>query len=174
MNLAWAGGRVGRPAHNRVQRSLVVGRSPDRPTLDDFDLIAVDEAHNMSASFFERGISKETLNASIQQEWGNGSTRSQVHRECRWRSVRLCVGGGLGYPDTPEGIPRYGIEAVVSHDHGRTWDLDRRYVLDRWDGEWLDRDRGLVRLRAPNETYTVLLPDGTLITAFGTGYLRAF
>lgn len=76
----------------------------------------------------------------------------------------------LGYPDTPEGIPRYGIEAVVSHDDGRTWDLDRRYVLDRWDGDWLDRPRGLVRLRAPNETYTVLLPDGGLITAFGTGY----
>ena len=55
-------------------------------------------------------------------------------------------------------------------DDGRTWDLDRRYVFDRWDGEWLDRPRGLVRLRAPNETYTVLLPDGSLITAHGTGY----
>ena len=76
----------------------------------------------------------------------------------------------LGYPDTPEGLPRYGIEAVVSRDHGRTWELGRRYVLDLWDGEWFDRSKGLVSLRAPNETYTVLLPDGSLITAFGTGF----
>jgi len=76
----------------------------------------------------------------------------------------------LGYPDTQEGLPQYGIEAIVSHDHGRTWNKDHRYVLDHWDGDWLDHPRGLVRLRAPNETYTVLLPDGSLITAYGTGY----
>ena len=72
----------------------------------------------------------------------------------------------LGYGDPLEGLPRYGIEAVLSRDHGQTWELKERYVLDQWDGEWLDRPGGRVKLMAPNETYTVLLPDGTLITAY--------
>ena len=72
----------------------------------------------------------------------------------------------LGYGPPLEGLPRYGIEAVVSHDHGQTWNLDRRYILDKWEGEWLDRPGGKVKLMAPNETHTVLLPDGSLITAY--------
>ena len=39
-----------------------------------------------------------------------------------------------GYVDTPDGYPQFGIEAVVSHDHGATWDLDHRYILDTWAG----------------------------------------
>ena len=74
----------------------------------------------------------------------------------------------LGYDDTVEGLPQYGIEAVVSHDHGQTWDLDHRYVLDRWVGAWAERPG--VQLMAPNETDTVLLPDGSLITAYGKGF----
>jgi len=79
----------------------------------------------------------------------------------------------LGYDDTPEGLPQYGIEAVVSHDHGQTWNLDRRYVLDRWRGEWADRPGGSVKLMAPNETNTVLLRDGSLITSFERGVQEA-
>lgn len=79
----------------------------------------------------------------------------------------------MGYDDTPEGLPQYGIEAVVSHNHGQTWKLDRRYVLDKWRGEWADRPGGLVKLMAPNETNTVLLPDGSLITSFERGVLEA-
>ena len=75
----------------------------------------------------------------------------------------------LGNDDTPEGLPQYGIEAVVSHNHGQTWKLDHRYVLDKWLGEWEDRPGGKVKLMAPNETYTVLLRDGSLMTSFERG-----
>ena len=78
-----------------------------------------------------------------------------------------------GYDDTPEGLPQSGIEAVVSHDHGQTWDLDRRYVLDKWLGEWEDRPGGKIKLMAPNETYTVLLRDGSLMTSFERGVQEA-
>ena len=79
----------------------------------------------------------------------------------------------MGYDDTPEGLPQYGIEAVVSHNHGQTWNLAYRYVLDKWLGEWADRPGGLVKLMAPNETYTVLLRDGSLITSFERGVQEA-
>jgi len=29
-----------------------------------------------------------------------------------------------GYVDSKDGFPQFGVEAIVSHDHGRTWDLD--------------------------------------------------
>jgi hypothetical protein len=73
----------------------------------------------------------------------------------------------LGYPRTPEGYPQFGIEAVVSQDNGQNWDLDHRYLLATWKG---------IR-KGPNAWYassqatsTVLLPDGSCITTFGTGY----
>ena len=75
-----------------------------------------------------------------------------------------------GYPDNDDGFPQFGIEAIISHDNGQTWDLDHRYILSYWKG---------IR-KGPNAWYsssqatsTVLLPDGSLLTAFGTGY-RAF
>ena len=46
-----------------------------------------------------------------------------------------------GYVDTPDGYPQFGIEAVVSHDHGQTWDLDHRYILDTWAGNRKGRQR---------------------------------
>ena len=75
----------------------------------------------------------------------------------------------LGYGDAPDGLPQYGIEGVVSHDHGQSWELDRRYVLDKWHGEWEGDPGGKVKLMAPNETYTVVLRDGSLITSFERG-----
>jgi hypothetical protein len=75
----------------------------------------------------------------------------------------------LGYPDDANGLPRFGVEAVVSADHGQTWDMERRYVLAAWTGN--------VPSSSPNawfcsvqSTSTVRLPDGTLFTAFGTGF----
>jgi len=79
-----------------------------------------------------------------------------------------------GYVDTPDGYPQFGIEAVVSHDNGQTWDLDHSYILHAWAGN----------RKGPNEnrpgpqawwagsqaTSSVLLPDGAILTAFGTGY----
>lgn len=73
----------------------------------------------------------------------------------------------LGYPRDAQGLPQFGIEAVVSRDHGASWDLPGRFVLAEWCGnrtganEWWPSSQG---------TSTVLLPDGSLLTAFGTGY----
>jgi hypothetical protein len=73
----------------------------------------------------------------------------------------------LGYEDLPDGLPQYGIEAVVSRDNGKTWDLKNRYVIDKWKGVW--RAKPELQLMAPATTATVALPDGNLITSFNTG-----
>lgn len=69
-----------------------------------------------------------------------------------------------GYAATLTGNPQYGIEAVVSHDNGQTWDLNHRYLLDKWVGVSSNGVAG------PMSTSTVLLPNGSLLTEFGTGY----
>ena len=78
-----------------------------------------------------------------------------------------------GYDDTPEGLPQSGIEALVSYNHGQTWPLKHRYVLDKWLGEWEDLPGGKIKLMTPNETYTVLLNDGSLMTLFERGFQDA-
>lgn len=59
-----------------------------------------------------------------------------------------------------DGYSQWGVEAIVSRDNGATWDLRRRYVLAKWSGA-----------SQAQSTSTVLLPDGSLLTAFGSGYL---
>ena len=73
-----------------------------------------------------------------------------------------------GYVDTPEGYPQFGVEAVVSHDNGQTWDLDHRYILAAWPGNRTDPEWAWTR--SSQATSSVLLPDGSILTAFGTGY----
>ncbi len=34
-----------------------------------------------------------------------------------------------GYIDASDGYPQFGIEAVVSRDNGRTWDMDHRHLF---------------------------------------------
>jgi hypothetical protein len=89
-------------------------------------------------------------------------------------SMVLLPGGELlmtyavraGYEDSADGYPQYGIEAIISRDHGRTWALDRRYILATWRGSIQGENAwwGL-----PQSTSTVQLPDGALLAAFGTG-----
>jgi hypothetical protein len=72
----------------------------------------------------------------------------------------------VGYLNTPDGYPQSGIEAVVSHDNGKTWDLDHRYILasfkcTRKGDEWY--------YQLSQCTSTVVLPDQTLLTAFSPG-----
>lgn len=74
-----------------------------------------------------------------------------------------------GYVDTPEGFPQFGIEAVMSRDHGRSWDLDHKYILHSWVGH-IKKDQPTAWYPSSQATSTVLLPDGNLLTAFGTGY----
>lgn len=71
-----------------------------------------------------------------------------------------------GYPETKEGSPQFGIEAVVSYDNGRTWDLDHRYILMDWQG----KNKGPISwLYGCQSTTTVLLPDDNLLTTFSYG-----
>ena len=72
-----------------------------------------------------------------------------------------------GYTDTPEGFPQFGVEAIVSRDNGQTWDLDHRYVLHAWTGHMKGPNAWWPSCQA---TSTLLLPDNSLLTAFGTGY----
>jgi len=73
----------------------------------------------------------------------------------------------LGYPRNAEGFPQFGIEAVVSRDNGASWDLQHRAVLAKWTGNRTGPNEWWPSSQA---TSTVLLPDGSLLTAFGTGY----
>ena len=72
-----------------------------------------------------------------------------------------------GYTNDKDGFPRFGIEAVVSRDHGQTWDLDHRYILHCWTGK---RKGDTYWWPSSQATSSVLLPDGSILTAFGTGY----
>ena len=73
----------------------------------------------------------------------------------------------LGYPNTVEGFPQFGVEAVISNDNGRTWDLKHRYVLATWVGGIKGEEFWGCGVQ---NSSTILLPDGTILTAFGTGF----
>jgi hypothetical protein len=65
---------------------------------------------------------------------------------------------------------RRGCDALVSRDHGRTWNLDRRYELDsfdflRADGYWVDGMCGHIA--------STVLPDGHVLSAYGHYQLGA-
>ena len=77
----------------------------------------------------------------------------------------------VGYVDSLDGFPQFGIEAIVSHDNGRTWDLDHKYILAVWKGKISTKEpRGRYTFPAPQGTSSVVLPDGSILTAFGTGH----
>ena len=73
----------------------------------------------------------------------------------------------LGYPDNAQGFPQFGVEAVISRDHGRSWDFAHRYVLATWSGNLKDERSWFCSVQS---TSTIRLRDGTLLTAFGTGF----
>ena len=73
----------------------------------------------------------------------------------------------LGYVDDKQGFPQFGIEAIVSHDHGVSWDLDHRYLLHVWSGKRKGKTYWWPSSQATSST---LYPDGTILTVFGTGY----
>lgn len=63
---------------------------------------------------------------------------------------------------------RRGCEAIVSRDHGATWDLARRYVLDAYEFSanawWIDGACGHVG--------SALLDDGSILTAYGNYHAK--
>ena len=126
----------------------------------------------------------EGLGISISTD--DGRTWSDVRKLYDWgrhhASLVLLPSGDIvmtyvvrkGYIDSPDGFPQFGFEAVVSHDHGQTWDLDHRYLLHTWVGNRKGSNQNLPGPQAwwasSQATSTALLPDGNLVTAFGTGY----
>ena len=126
----------------------------------------------------------EGLGISISSD--DGRSWSDVRKLYDWGrhhpSLVLLPGGDIvmtyvvrkGYVDSTEGFPQFGIEAVVSRDHGQSWDLDHRYLLHTWVGNRKGASQPMPGPQAwwasSQATSTVLMPDGTLVTAFGTGY----
>ena len=119
----------------------------------------------------------EGLGVSISRD--NGSTWSSVNKLYDWGRHHPCIvvmpDGDVvmtyvvrkGYINAPDGFPQFGIEAVVSSDNGETWDLDHKYILASWKGNRTGQNAWWASSQC---TSTVVLPDGTLLTAFGTGY----
>ena len=129
--------------------------------------------------FVEKGLDHyDGMVVSISQD--EGCTWSEPDRLYEWGhhhpSMVVLPSGDIvmsyvarkGYVDTPEGYPQFGVEAVVSHNNGKTWDLDHRYIFATWAGN--RADPGWSWTRSPQATSSVLLPDGSILTAFGTGH----
>ncbi len=76
-----------------------------------------------------------------------------------------------GYLDSADGHPQFGIEAVVSHDNGKTWDLDHRYVLHTYKGT-VPACESWAFQGSPSNASTAVLPDGSLLTAFNMEYTK--
>ena len=120
----------------------------------------------------------EGLGISISTD--DGQTWSAVRKLYDWGrhhpSLLLLPNGEIvmtyvvrkGYVNTPDGFPQFGIEAVVSRDHGQTWDLDHKYILHHWIGHI--KEGPTAWYPSSQATSTVRLPDGSILTAFGTGY----
>jgi hypothetical protein len=144
------------------------------------DLVAACRTDN-SERFVKKGIELDHycgLAVSISRDDGQSwSTLNRLYDWGRHHPCMVVMPNGdivmtyvvrLGYVRAADGYPQFGVEAVVSRDNGQTWDLDHKYILSSWKGN---------RKGGPNEwwpssqaTSTVLLPDGWLLTAFGTGY----
>ncbi len=132
--------------------------------------------------FTDRIDHYEGLGISLSSD--DGSTWSDVDRFFDWGRhhpslvvmpdgrVVMTYAVRLGYPDTDDGFKQFGVEAVTSGDNGRSWEVDKPYLLAKWPAN----RKGKVRSgddywwASPQATSTVLLPDGSLLTAFGTGY----
>ncbi|MBM4092809.1 MAG: exo-alpha-sialidase [Planctomycetes bacterium] len=108
----------------------------------------------------------------------NGYTWSALNRVYSWGRhhphLVTMPGGDVvmtfvvrnGYIAGKDGLCRFGIEAVVSQDNGETWDLDHKYILAS-NNSPMKGDRE--NWGSPQSTSSVILPDGSLLTAFGTG-----
>ena len=65
---------------------------------------------------------------------------------------------------------RRGCDAVISHDHGLTWDVDHTYVLDEFSatGTLNDaRTSGLWFRTACGHQFSIALDDGFVLTTYG-------
>ncbi len=143
------------------------------------DLIAACRTDN-SKRFVDQGIELDHycgLAVSISKD--NGKTWSDLNRLYEWGRHHPCMvvmpNGDivmtyvvrLGYTAAADGLPQFGVEAVVSRDNGKTWDLDHKFLLASWKG---NRTGENAWWASSQSTSTVILPGGDLLTVFGTGY----
>ena len=119
----------------------------------------------------------EGLGISISTD--DGRTWSAVRKLYDWGrhhpSLILLPGGEIvmtyvvrkGYVNTPDGFPQFGIEAVVVGTMAKpgTWTTNTYCTT----GLGISKEAELRGIRS-QATSTVRLPDGFLLTAFGTGY----
>ena len=128
----------------------------------------------------------EGLGVSISKD--NGYTWSKINQLHDWgrhhaslamlpnNDILLTYTVRMGYPDTDDGYPQFGVEAAVSRDNGETWDLDHRYILAKWAGNRKNVSDPAKKLKAgawmsgSQGTSTVVFPDGSILTAYGTAY----
>ena len=183
--------RAGAGYYAELRSSYDQGRTWDRPTRvpqwEGANEIALCRAVNddiVAACRTEnpprfRNENDHYAGLAVSVSTDNGNTWSPLDTLHEWGrhhpSMVLVPNGDIvmtyvvrkGYPDTVDGFPQFGIEAVVSADHGRTWDLDRRRVLVSWTGN-RKGDKGW--WASCQCTSSVLLPGGSILTAYGTGY----
>lgn len=108
-----------------------------------------------------------------------GHTWSELNRLYEWGRHHPCMvvmpSGDIvmtyvvrkGYIETADGMIQFGVEAIVSKDNGAGWDLDHRYLLHSWPGNRKGPESWWASSQA---TSSILFSDGTILTAFGTGY----
>jgi hypothetical protein len=144
------------------------------------DLVAACRTDNI-AKYYNDWDNYNGFGISISKD--KGLTWSEVRKVYAWgrhqNSMVVLENGDIvmsyvvrrGYTDAPDGKPRFGIEAIVSKDNGQTWDLDHRYFLAVWSGA---RTRAQYPQNwwwaAPMNESSVLLPDGSIVTVFGTNF----
>lgn len=140
------------------------------------DLVAACRTDN-AAKFLGTGDDQFSgLATSISKD--NGYTWSELNHLYEWgrhhpHMIKMPDGTIVmtyvvrnGYVDDKSGLHRFGIEAVVSKDNGKTWDLDHKYILAS-NSSIMKDDRA--NWGSPQSTSNVLMPDGSLLTVFGTG-----
>lgn len=135
------------------------------------------------SGFSERNDNVNRLSVSISSDGGKTWTVPKVVQGAgrHHPSIVLLPDGRLvltyvvreGYRDEGDRFA-YGVEAVVSYDGGRNWDVGNRYVIDRWTSEKVVRNAdGTTKVQrryaaAPQCTSTCYLPGrDELITAYG-------
>ena len=75
------------------------------------------------------------------------------------------------YPRDEQGHATFGIEAVISEDNGYTWKMDDPIVIAKFRCAFKDPDDWKREQQCSTQSSsTVLLPDNTIVTAFGTGH----
>ena len=70
----------------------------------------------------------------------------------------------LDFGDGELATYRRGCDAVISHDHGETWDVEHRYVVDDFAG--IGHDDRWYRIACGHQ-FSISMDDGSVLTTYG-------